>query len=94
MVAGFLYLVAEKSRSLNMQSFNRSELIIQLSEAYRCSRAKGTPDLLPKLAPAASRWRAFHCREWRRRRREVEEARQLAKICHFLAVAKVLHDSA
>jgi hypothetical protein len=35
-VAGLLYLVAEKSRSLNMQSFNRRELIIQLSEAYRC----------------------------------------------------------
>lgn len=34
MVAGFSY-VAERSRSLNMQSFNRCELIIQLSEAYR-----------------------------------------------------------
>jgi len=48
LVAGLLYLVAEKSRSLNMQGFNRRELIIQLSEAYRCFAGKGdAPTLLP-----------------------------------------------
>ena len=51
-VAGFPYLVAEKSRSLNIQSFNRNELIIHLSEAYRYFAGKGAARP-PELAPAA-----------------------------------------
>jgi hypothetical protein len=60
-VAGLLFLVAEKSRSLNMQGFNRRELIIQLSEAYRCSHGQRGRPTPPELAPAASGGGLFQC---------------------------------
>lgn len=53
MVAGFLYLVAEKSLSWNMLSFNRCELIIQLGEAYRCFAGKGDARHSSRTRPAA-----------------------------------------
>ncbi|MDX8521318.1 sensor histidine kinase [Mesorhizobium dulcispinae] len=46
-VAGLSCLVAEKSRSLNMQRLNQRELIIQLSGAYRLSTGNGDARLLP-----------------------------------------------
>lgn len=55
-------LVAEKSRSLNMQGFNRRVHIIQLGEAYRCFAGIGDARHSSRTSARClfPGWRAFH----------------------------------